>query len=92
MILNIVDLFLKTLLFTLKPEIVYTVTKKMDCLIPNSFIFHFGMIERAMMLNLFEVKDCAMTGKKGEGARTFVIHFNQNFVVANVTPSYLMTM
>lgn len=63
--LNIVDILLKTPLFTLKPEIVNTVTKKMDCLIPNSFIFHFGIIERAMIVNLFEVKDCAMKGKRG---------------------------
>lgn len=58
---------LKTPLFTLKLEIVNTLTNKMDCLIPNSFIFHYGVIETAMMVNIFEVKDCAMRRKRGRG-------------------------
>lgn len=65
MILNIVDLFLKILFFILKFEIVNIVIKKMDCLIFNLFIFYFGIIERVMIVNLFEVKVCVMMGKRG---------------------------
>lgn len=65
MILNIVDLFLKILFFILKFEIVNIVIKKMDCLIFNLFIFYFGIIERVMIVNILEVKDCVMMGKRG---------------------------
>lgn len=43
----------------------------MECLIPNLFIFNYGMIETAMTVDIFEVKDCVVTGKGGEGKSVY---------------------